>query len=100
MSVGAARYGIVLRPRCEPRDVGSLVEDGVPCGCLCCSYRFGECEDGTGCADRIIRILGYGATTLPSITEALTFEGNATLAEQEASRVSALLDKLTETIKV
>ncbi|KAI0375832.1 Zn-dependent exopeptidase [Pilatotrama ljubarskyi] len=44
--------------------------------------------------------LGYGATTLPSITEALTFELNATLAEQEASRVSALLDKLTETIKV
>ncbi|EIW61691.1 Zn-dependent exopeptidase [Trametes versicolor FP-101664 SS1] len=46
------------------------------------------------------RWLGYGATTLPSITEALTFEGNATLAELEASRVSALLDKLTETIKV
>ncbi|KAI0677357.1 Zn-dependent exopeptidase [Trametes maxima] len=44
--------------------------------------------------------LGYGATTLPSITEALTFEQNATLAEQEASRVSALLEKLTETIKV
>ncbi|KAI0353024.1 Zn-dependent exopeptidase [Trametes cingulata] len=44
--------------------------------------------------------LGYGATTLPSITEALTFVQNATLAEQEASRVSALLDKLTETIKV
>ncbi|KAI9000835.1 Zn-dependent exopeptidase [Trametes punicea] len=46
------------------------------------------------------RWLGYGATTLPSITEALTFERNATLAEQEASRVAALLDKLTETIKV
>lgn len=43
---------------------------------------------------------GYGATTLPSITEALTFDGNATLAELEASRVGALLDKLTETIKV
>ncbi|OJT05323.1 Glutamate carboxypeptidase 2 [Trametes pubescens] len=46
------------------------------------------------------RWLGYGATTLPSVTEALTFEKNATLAELEASRVSALLDKLTETIKV
>ncbi|RPD66976.1 Zn-dependent exopeptidase [Lentinus tigrinus ALCF2SS1-7] len=44
--------------------------------------------------------LGYGATTLPSVTEALTFEGNATLAEEEASRVAALLDKLSETIKV
>ena len=43
---------------------------------------------------------GYGATTLPSITEALTLNGNATLAELEASRVGALLDKLTETIKV
>ncbi|KAI9056503.1 Zn-dependent exopeptidase [Trametes sanguinea] len=44
--------------------------------------------------------LGYGATTLPSVTEALTFEKNATLAEKEASRVAALLDKLAETIKV
>ncbi|KAI1796222.1 Zn-dependent exopeptidase [Ganoderma leucocontextum] len=44
--------------------------------------------------------LGYGATTLPSITEALTFDGNATLAELEASRVGALLDKLAKTIKV
>ena len=43
---------------------------------------------------------GYGATTFPSITEALTFERNATLAEEEASRVSALLDKLAETIAV
>ena len=43
---------------------------------------------------------GYGATTLPAVTEALTIEGNATLAEEEASRVGALLDKLTETIKV
>ncbi|KAI0660807.1 Zn-dependent exopeptidase [Cubamyces menziesii] len=46
------------------------------------------------------RWLGYGATTFPSITEALTFERNATLAEEEASRVSALLDKLAETIAV
>ncbi|RDX41174.1 Zn-dependent exopeptidase [Lentinus brumalis] len=44
--------------------------------------------------------LGYGATTLPSVTEALTIEGNATLAEKEASRVAGLLDKLMETIKV
>ncbi|KAH9943274.1 Zn-dependent exopeptidase [Epithele typhae] len=43
--------------------------------------------------------LGYGATTLPSVTEALTFEGNATLAELEAARVSALLDELAKTIK-
>ena len=43
---------------------------------------------------------GYGATTLPSVTEALTIEGNATRAEEEASRVAALLGHLTETIKV
>ncbi|KAI0832613.1 Zn-dependent exopeptidase [Trametes gibbosa] len=46
------------------------------------------------------RWLGYGATTLPSVTEALTFERNATQAELEAGRVAALLDKLTETIRV
>ncbi len=48
----------------------------------------------------MVLFAGYGATTLPSITEALTFDGNATLAELEASRVEALLDRLAEAIKV
>ncbi|KAI0940119.1 hypothetical protein AcV5_001313 [Taiwanofungus camphoratus] len=44
--------------------------------------------------------LGYGATTLPAVTEALTLERNATLAEIEARRVAGLIDKLAETIAV
>ena len=62
---------------------------------------FGDVRVGERLADGVrICFAGYGATTLPSVTEALTIEGNATLAEEEASRVVALLDKLTETIKV
>ncbi|KAI0353023.1 Zn-dependent exopeptidase [Trametes cingulata] len=38
--------------------------------------------------------LGYGATTFPAITEALTIERNATLAEKESERLADLLDKL------
>ncbi|OSX59469.1 hypothetical protein POSPLADRAFT_1035744 [Postia placenta MAD-698-R-SB12] len=44
--------------------------------------------------------LGYGATTLPAVTEALTLEKNATLAEFEAKRVTALLNKLSDAIAV
>ncbi|KAF9464473.1 Zn-dependent exopeptidase [Collybia nuda] len=39
--------------------------------------------------------LGYGATTFPALTEALTIERNTTLADHEASRLTELLDKLT-----
>ncbi|CCM00672.1 uncharacterized protein FIBRA_02711 [Fibroporia radiculosa] len=46
------------------------------------------------------KYLGYGATTLPSVTEALTLENNSTLAEIEAKRVSILLDKLAKDIAV
>jgi len=46
------------------------------------------------------RFLGYGATTLPAVTEALTIENNGTLAEIEAKRVSDLLDGLSQTIAV
>ncbi|KAL6305814.1 hypothetical protein BKA93DRAFT_824614 [Sparassis latifolia] len=44
--------------------------------------------------------LGYGATTLPAVSEALTIDHNATLAELEASRLAGLLDKLSEKITV
>ncbi|KAF9491377.1 Zn-dependent exopeptidase [Pleurotus eryngii] len=44
--------------------------------------------------------LGYGATTLPGLTEALTFEKNATLAEYEVNRLVTLLDQLAEKIRV
>ncbi|THG94618.1 hypothetical protein EW026_g6888 [Hermanssonia centrifuga] len=42
--------------------------------------------------------LGYGATTLPSIYDALVFEKNTTLAEAEVERVSALLGDLTNVL--
>ncbi|KZT02146.1 Zn-dependent exopeptidase [Laetiporus sulphureus 93-53] len=46
------------------------------------------------------KYLGYGATMLPAITEALTLEKNITLAEIEAKRVSKLIDNLAQTIAV
>ncbi|KAI9056504.1 Zn-dependent exopeptidase [Trametes sanguinea] len=42
--------------------------------------------------------LGYGATTLPAVTEALTIEKNVTLAEREALRLASLIDRLTQTL--
>ncbi|KAF9006517.1 Zn-dependent exopeptidase [Cyathus striatus] len=44
--------------------------------------------------------LGYGATTLPALTEALTYDKNTTLAQQEADRLKTLIDRLAEHIKV
>ncbi|KAF7978073.1 hypothetical protein HWV62_1721 [Athelia sp. TMB] len=38
--------------------------------------------------------LGYGATTLPGITEALTLKKNATLAEHEAERLASHIEKM------
>lgn len=42
--------------------------------------------------------LGYGATTLPGLTEAITFEANATLVRYEAERLQELIDRLAEEI--
>ncbi|EJD00928.1 Zn-dependent exopeptidase [Fomitiporia mediterranea MF3/22] len=44
--------------------------------------------------------LGYGATTFPGLTEALTFDNNATLAQEEAKRLQALIDALAKDLKV
>jgi N-acetylated-alpha-linked acidic dipeptidase len=38
---------------------------------------------------------GYGATTLPGLTEALTIDKNATLVQHEAGRLTDLLEKLS-----
>jgi len=38
--------------------------------------------------------LGYGATTLPGITEAITLQKNATQAEYEAERLAARIEKM------
>ena len=44
--------------------------------------------------------IGYGATTLPALTEAITYEKNATLAQHESSRLQGLIDKLVKQIEV
>ncbi|KAH7911572.1 hypothetical protein BJ138DRAFT_1006369 [Hygrophoropsis aurantiaca] len=44
--------------------------------------------------------LGYGATTLPGITEALALDNNATAAAYEAQRLMSLVDALVERIQV
>ncbi|KAJ3980415.1 transferrin receptor-like protein [Lentinula detonsa] len=46
------------------------------------------------------RWLGYGATTLPALTESITLDKNSTLAKYEAERLRSLVDKLVETIRV
>ncbi|KAH9482787.1 putative glutamate carboxypeptidase [Psilocybe cubensis] len=43
--------------------------------------------------------LGYGATTLPALTEAIVEEKNTTLIQYEARRLENLLIKLASTIK-
>lgn len=40
--------------------------------------------------------LGYGATTLPALTEAITIEKNSTLASEESARLVEVLGKLAE----
>ncbi|CAE6426887.1 unnamed protein product [Rhizoctonia solani] len=42
--------------------------------------------------------LGYGATTLPALTEAITIEKNATLVAREAERLTHLLEKLAKSL--
>ncbi|KAK0495781.1 hypothetical protein EDD18DRAFT_1309958 [Armillaria luteobubalina] len=44
--------------------------------------------------------LGYGATTLPALTESITIDANATLAKYETVRLKNLLDNLVEKIRV
>ncbi|THH33498.1 hypothetical protein EUX98_g710 [Antrodiella citrinella] len=43
--------------------------------------------------------LGYGATTLPALTEALTLDKNTTLAHHEAGRLTQLIDTLTNVLE-
>ncbi|KAH0839839.1 Zn-dependent exopeptidase [Lanmaoa asiatica] len=45
------------------------------------------------------KYLGYGATTLPSLTEAILYEQNATLVEYEITRLTTLLTKLAHNIE-
>ena len=41
---------------------------------------------------------GYGATTFPALTEAITIENNVTQAEYEARRLEGLVDRITKSI--
>ncbi|KIY72270.1 Zn-dependent exopeptidase [Cylindrobasidium torrendii FP15055 ss-10] len=43
--------------------------------------------------------LGYGATTLPALTEAITIEGNAEHAAYEAERLRGLVEALAERLR-
>ncbi|EGO02046.1 hypothetical protein SERLA73DRAFT_86181 [Serpula lacrymans var. lacrymans S7.3] len=43
--------------------------------------------------------LGYGATTFPGLTEALTFDRNTTTAVHEANRLKVVIDNIAETIR-
>jgi len=43
--------------------------------------------------------LGYGATTLPALTESLTIEKNATLAKYEADRLDGLIRRIAKNIE-
>ena len=42
---------------------------------------------------------GYGATTLPALTEAFTIEHNATLAKHEVKRLQKLIDALADELE-
>ena len=48
--------------------------------------------------DRLV-FVGYGATTFPGLTEALTYDKNVTLAEQEADRLKELINGLAAKLK-
>ena len=43
---------------------------------------------------------GYGATTMPGLTEAITIEKNSTLAQYEVTRLQVLIDNIAKTIKL
>jgi N-acetylated-alpha-linked acidic dipeptidase len=42
---------------------------------------------------------GYGATTLPAITEAITYEQDVKLAQQEADKLAQLVHNMAAGLK-
>jgi N-acetylated-alpha-linked acidic dipeptidase len=42
---------------------------------------------------------GYGATTLPALTEAITIEKNVTLAKYEIVRLTEVVEKMTDALR-
>lgn len=55
---------------------------------------------GARIADHWLVLLGYGATTLPGITEAITMDSDAIAAGREVERLKILIDNLTERISL
>ena len=49
-------------------------------------------------ASLTILFSGYGATTLPALTESITIEHNVTQAEYEVKRLEALVDGIIKSI--
>jgi N-acetylated-alpha-linked acidic dipeptidase len=49
---------------------------------------------------RLIRsiVSGYGATTLPALSEAVSIEKNASAAKYEAGRLTDLITKLSDVL--
>lgn len=45
-------------------------------------------------------MIGYGATTLPALTESITIENNVTAAKYEVERLKVLIDGIAEKIRV
>jgi N-acetylated-alpha-linked acidic dipeptidase len=50
--------------------------------------------------DHQLILLGYGATTLPGITEAISMDGDALAAGREVERLKIHIDNLTERISL
>ena len=50
-----------------------------------------------GEANRLVT--GYGATTLPGLTEAITIEKNTTLANIEAARLTEAVEKIAAALR-
>ncbi|KAJ7228374.1 hypothetical protein GGX14DRAFT_692427 [Mycena pura] len=44
--------------------------------------------------------LGYGATPMPALAEAITIDKNVTLAQYEVGRLTELIDKLADNIRI
>jgi len=55
---------------------------------------------GARIAESWLILLGYGATTLPGLTEAITMDGDALAAGREVERLKIHIDNLTERISL
>jgi len=50
-------------------------------------------------AEANVVITGYGATTLPGLTEAITIEKNITLANKEAARLTEAVENIAAALR-